>query len=204
MKLAIIYKITNEQNRTVYVGSTSQTLEERWQQHIKCAFKEKRTSPFYDDMRNQDINNFTMEKLDTCFEKHRFILEEYWWNKLYDIGIPMYDIKRGAHHSPNTIQRMAQIRLQNSDIYSTEAYRAKLREASRGERNGNYNKKDEDALNGRLVLALNDKNEIIHKFVSVKMALKFLGLKGHKSLLDACRTGERYKGYYWKKEWTDR
>ena len=64
------------------------------------------------------MQDFKIELLDTCFERHRFIIEEYWWNKLFEEEYLMYDIKRGNSHSHNTKQRIALKRkLKDKDKY---------------------------------------------------------------------------------------
>ena len=39
--MAFIYKITNSINDKIYIGNTSKTLEERFQQHYKDSRKER-------------------------------------------------------------------------------------------------------------------------------------------------------------------
>lgn len=204
-----IYKITNIVNNYVYVGSTSRTLEQRLKAHLKPNnLKDAPNSLFYKDIEKYGRENFKIELLDTCFERHRFIIEEYWWNKLYKEGNCMYDIKRGATHSENTIQRIARLRNQEDkqEIYKTDEFKQKISEATSGENNGMFGKKDEEALNGRIVIAFYDKEhtKIYKTFPSVKVALIWLGIKGHTKLNQCCRTNELYHGYYWSKEWIDR
>lgn len=203
-ELAKIYTITNTVKNIVYVGSTTQSLHERFLGHIKQSRGEGRQGAFHDDLRAQPNEDFRIEQVDECFVRHRFIIEEALWHKLNEEGIALYDIKRGASHSKNTVQRLTQARQNNGFDYSSEEFKDKMSQATRGEKNGMFNRKDEQAVNGRAVFALNDKEEVVHTFPSVKVALKFLGLKGHGMLVRACREGFKYKGYYWKKEWVDR
>ena len=205
-----IYKITNLINNYIYVGSTNKSLEERFKEHCKPStweHKGNENSLFYKDIQKYGIKNFKIELLDTCFERHRYIIEEYWWNKLYDEHFLMYDIKRGNTLSLNTKQRIAKLRIErNKEIYNNEQFKTKVSKATSGELNGMYGKKDENALNGRMVVAYLDDNhkQMYKQFPSVKMALQFLGVKGHSKLNQSCRDNSLYRGYYWQKEWIDR
>lgn len=207
--ICTVYKITNQINNFIYVGSTTRTPEERAEEHFRPSMlKQNPNSLFYADIEKYGKENFKVEALDTCFERHRFIIEEYWWNKLYRENFLMYDIKRGSSHSPNTKQRLSDFRNRNerTGIYKSEQFKEKISEKTSGELNGMWDKKDEGAINGRMVIAFKDKEhtKIFKEFVSVKTALGFLGIKGHLGLNKACRNNTEYHGYYWTKEWIDR
>lgn len=204
-----IYKITNLKNNYVYVGSTNKNLKERFSEHCKpSTWLKSPNSLFYKELNKFGKENFLIELLDTCFERHRFIIEEYWWNKLFDENFLMYEIKRGNSLSENTKKRISRLRnLEERDKkYHTEQFKNKVSQATSGELNGMYGKKDEEALNGRMVLAYKDKEhkKLIHTFNSMKVALKFLNIKGHSGLNKACRNNELFHEYYWEKEWIDR
>jgi len=204
-KLTKIYKVTNKINNFIYVGSTNRELEERLKDHLKPSnLKDNPNSLFYQDINTYGTENFEIDLLDTCFERHRFILEEYWWNKLYEESYLVYDIKRGASHSENTKQRIAKKRItRGNSVYSSDNFKEKISKVSCGENNGMFGKKDEEAVNGRMVVAFYDKDfkEEFKTFPSVKVALNFLGIKAHVGLNEACRNETLYRGYYWKKEW---
>jgi len=202
--LANIYKLTNLKNGRIYIGQTTLELQERICNHLKRMRDEDDQRLLYIDMREIGIENFSSEVIDQCFERHKFIVEEHWYNHYFDKGFPMYDIKKGAKHSKNTRQRLSQARQTNNFDYSSDAFKSKMSEKTTGERNGMFGKKGEGAVNGRMVVAYDEQGETIHSFVSVGTALDFLKIKGHTGLNKACRTGEKYKGYYWKKEWIDR
>lgn len=207
--ICTIYKITNTINNFIYVGSTARTIEERFMEHFRPSkWEDNPNSLFYADAKKYGKENFKVEALDTCFERHRFIIEEYWWNKLHNEKYLMYDIKRGSSHSSNTKQRLSEFRNRNerTGIYKSEQFKEKISEKISGELNGMWDKKDEDAINGRMVIAFKDKEhtKVFKEFVSVKTALSFLGIKGHLGLNKACRNNTEYHGYYWTKEWIDR
>lgn len=197
-----IYKILNNLNSNVYIGQTSLSIEERFAIHLKH-MREGRDSPLYKDMKKHGIENFKIEKIDKCAERHKFIIERYWINYYFDEGTPVYNLV-GKREPVSTLQKMSEARLSNSFDYNSEAFKRKMSEATSGERNGMYGKKGDKAINGRMVLALSADGEIKHQFSSVGQALSFIGVKGHIGLNNAAKSGELYKGYYWKKEWIDR
>ncbi len=198
-QIAIIYTIKNLKNNYIYVGETTRTLKERFEDHLKC-MKKKEDKLLYKDMHIYGVENFKMEQIDACFERHKFIIEEYWYNKFLKEGKSLYGSNHGASLGKNSKQRVAWARNNKNNFnYKSENFKIKLSEATRGEKNGMYGKKGEDAINGRIVVALDTEGNVIHTFTSVQNALKFLGLKGHSALNKACRNGTKYKGYYWKK-----
>jgi hypothetical protein len=73
-----------------------------------------------------------------------------------------------------------------------------------GMKNGMFNKKGENALNGQKVFMCDSDWNIIREFNTTLEALKFLGVKGHVSLYKACKQKTPYKGYYWKKEFSSK
>ena len=59
----LIYKITNIKNNKVYIGLTVGTLNNRWTQH-KGEAKRGNIKPLYIAMREDKIENFTVEEID--------------------------------------------------------------------------------------------------------------------------------------------
>ena len=208
-KITNIYKITNLINNYIYVGSTNKRIEQRFSEHCKPSEISKNpNSLLYKDIAKYGKENFEVKLLDTCFERHRFIIEEYWWNKLFDEKFLMYDIKRGNALSENTKKRIARLRIskERDKAYHTDQFKTKVSQATSGELNGMYGKKDEEALNGRMVVAYEDSEHLMmkHQFPSVKTALSFIGITGHLGLNEACRNNSLYYGFYWEKEWINR
>jgi hypothetical protein len=58
----IIYKVVSPSGKA-YVGLTKSTLKERWRQHVKRAFNEKRNHPFYNAIRKYGVDVFTVEHI---------------------------------------------------------------------------------------------------------------------------------------------
>lgn len=73
---------------------------------------------------------------------------------------------------------------------------------TKGEKNGMYGKKGKKAINGQKVIALDENKNIIHEFNTLGEALKFLGIKGHTSLINACKNNTMYRNYYWEKTYS--
>ena len=137
-----IYKITNLINGYIYVGSTNKDIKIRFIDHMKPSnISKSPNSNFYKDVIKYGKENFEIELLDTCFERHRFIIEEYWWKKLYESEYLMYEIKMGNTPQKNTKQRIAKVRQSHESIYKTDQFREKISIKTSGENNGMFGKK---------------------------------------------------------------
>lgn len=203
MKIAYIYKITNVKNDMIYIGQTCTSIEERFRGHQKSAKSKTKNhdcSPLYRDMKDFGIENFKVEQIDYCLEHNKFAMELHWIRHFSEKGIALYNIV-GTEKNISRTQRIANKRLANNATYTSEEFRYNMSKVTRGENNGMYGKKGAKAVNGQPVYAFNEKGELQHEFVSVREALAFLKLKGHAQLVEACKDGTEYKGFYWKKEW---
>jgi len=59
--MALVYKITNLENKKVYIGWTSKTLEQRWNEHIHCALKNQDNRKFYNAIRKYKLESWKTE-----------------------------------------------------------------------------------------------------------------------------------------------
>lgn len=60
-----IYKVTNQKNGKIYIGQTSRTIEERWAQHTRNAYKDNNLeyqNKFHRAIRKYGIGGFIIEQ----------------------------------------------------------------------------------------------------------------------------------------------
>lgn len=174
-KLASIYRITNKITNATYIGQTTLELKERLRLHFSEA-KNGKDSIMYNAMIKYGFENFSIEKIDETFYRHRHIVEQYYIEKELKRNIVCY----------------------NKNVKSDD-FKEIMSIVTKGSKNGMYGKKDENAVNGQKVYMLDDNNNVVKEFNSVKLALEYLNTKSHTALNAACKEGKKYKGYYWKK-----
>ena len=76
--MSFIYKITNDINNKVYVGKTNLSIEERFAQHKKDAFKDKNEKrPLYSAMKKYGVNHFYIEQIEECDATVAGLREQY-------------------------------------------------------------------------------------------------------------------------------
>lgn len=73
--MAIIYKITNDINNKVYIGQTSQTLMDRWNEHCSNDFDD---SGLHRDMKIYGTDHFIIEEIERCSQEEKNEREKYW------------------------------------------------------------------------------------------------------------------------------
>lgn len=207
-KLISIYKITNIKDNIIYIGQTSKDVRERFLEHFRMATRVnngmvKSENSMYKDMALYEKSDFKIETIDTCSERHKYIIESYWTEK-FKVDNKIYNINSGSSISEKQKLAQKEINRKNAAVYKTEEYRNKLSTLTSGENNGMYGMKYEKAPNGRAVFMCDKNWNIVKKFSSVKCALKYLGITGHVMLLRCCKNKTEYKGYYWTKEWINR
>lgn len=198
MRLAKIYKITNKKNNNIYIGQTTSELVRRFNEHM---YDSKSSDlPLHKDIRKFGADNFIIEEVTECLYINRLELEKYYINDYYEKGYAVYNLI--GLKAPNSMRQKAlELRMNNGFDYSSDEFKYKMSNVTRGKNNGMYGLKGAKAPNGQTVYALDVEQNIVHTFVSVREALKFLNIKGHSNLNKACKNNTLYKGYYWKKEW---
>ena len=79
--MAYIYKITNKINNKIYIGKTEFSIEKRFKEHCRDAFREKNEKrPLYAAMRKYGIENFEIsliEETDNPEEREKYWIEQY-------------------------------------------------------------------------------------------------------------------------------
>lgn len=84
--MGLIYKIINQCTNKVYVGQTTQTLEQRFATHIKMAIR-KTNRRLYDSMNHYGYENFKPEVIEECVDE-LLNEREIYWIKYYDSTDP--------------------------------------------------------------------------------------------------------------------
>lgn len=205
--MAYIYKIFNDINDKVYIGKTTETIKERWKQHIKDSTKphtERRI--LYEAMNKYGIKHFHIEQIE---EIDISILneKEIYWIEYYDSFHNGYNATKGGDGKTyldyelifNTWKEVHSLK-KTAEIVG--CHKESVRKVLE-----NYNISKEEIDQDRLaqiskpVLQL-DKitGQIINSFNSIKEAGEALGKPNVKdSIRKACK-GE-YKtayGYKWR------
>lgn len=80
--MAIIYKIENSINGSVYVGATKRTLKRRWLEHkYNLGLPRYSKFPLYIAMKDFGVENFSVEVLEECDDALMDVKEIYWIEK---------------------------------------------------------------------------------------------------------------------------
>lgn len=93
MKIAGIYKVTNNITGDIYIGS-SKNIEKRWATH-KCLsmWKQHPNSKLYKDMASYGLDNFTIEVIEKTTDLHN--REQYYIEQLK----PAYNDRHADGHN---------------------------------------------------------------------------------------------------------
>lgn len=120
--MGFIYKITNQKNNKCYIGQTTQTLEQRFQQHIYNA-KKHINRYLYDAMNKYGIENFSIICLEECPNDSLDIKEKYWIKYFQsnnkNFGYNMTEGGEGGNtwennpHKLETIQKIKETKISN-------------------------------------------------------------------------------------------
>lgn len=77
--MGYIYKITCSQSDKVYIGQTTNTIENRFKEHWKQA-RNGTVSHLYNAMRKYGVKNFSIEEIEKCNNEQLNEKEIYWIN----------------------------------------------------------------------------------------------------------------------------
>ena len=120
----IIYKITNIENKKVYIGKTVATSAERWQHHLYEAYNENCRSynhVLHRAIRKYGANKFIVEDIDSASNEAELNEKEKFWIKFYrdNFGeINVYNVADGGnggrtmaagwHHTEESKKKMSE------------------------------------------------------------------------------------------------
>ena len=92
--MSYIYKITNDINEKVYIGKTDYSIEKRFKEHCRDAFRPKEEQrPLYAAMRKYGVNHFHIELIE---ETNNSDEREIYWIKFYDSYANGYNATYGG------------------------------------------------------------------------------------------------------------
>lgn len=153
-----IYKITNKSNQKIYVGKTTKSIRNRFNQHIKMAFRPHTyTSHLYNAIVAEGSNNFEITQLDTAKTEEELNQKEIFWIQKLDSTNPAngYNIQLGGEggairsaywvpsdkqlealdrgrHLPSSTAQKVQLSLRRHNCKVSDSTREKLRQAKLG------------------------------------------------------------------------
>ena len=81
MRTGLIYKFTNKLNNKIYIGQTTQTLEQRINKHLQQLNDE---TYFHRALKKYGINNFNIEIIEQNIPLSELDNREIYWIKYYD------------------------------------------------------------------------------------------------------------------------
>ena len=94
--MAYIYKISNNQNKHLYIGQTRIDVNQRWRDHCRVAINPESPEynfPLHRAIRKYGENNFIIEELEECPDDILNDREIYWiktlnsYNKGYNAAL---------------------------------------------------------------------------------------------------------------------
>lgn len=115
-----IYKIVNDINDKVYVGKTTNTIEERFKQHIEDSTKrECEHRPLYNAINKYGASHFSIHLIEECDSSIENEREQYWigYYKGYEEG---YNATRGGDgkclYDYDIIKELLEQKISSKDI----------------------------------------------------------------------------------------
>lgn len=117
--MALIYKITNKQNGTIYIGKTIRSFKARLSEHLKDALEELslgtcKKNSFHYDLATKGINNFTCEIIEDNIPETEIDKKEQFYIAKYDSFHNGYNQTSGGTggrvHSKLTEQQVQEIK----------------------------------------------------------------------------------------------
>lgn len=208
-----IYKITNK-DKVIYIGC-SRVFNKRKTDHLR-SFKHSysHSRNMYEHFQLDDIDIVPIECIYTTFEEARKIEQKWieYYNTFKDgYNASPYGNTVFINHTEEFKNRQKNRMKINNPMFNEESknkMKQKLRshwtKEKRDEQSnrlkGRPNKNKGKNTSGLKVYMCDSNGNILKEFISVRVALNYLGVRGHVSLYRAIKNKTLYKGHYWKKE----
>lgn len=178
--VGIIYKITCSINGKVYIGQTTETIEQRLERHFKMAFAEEKPKiKFQRAIKKYGKENFIIEEIDRASSKEELDEKEKSWIAKYNSIKSGYNTALGGEGG-NTYAGISEERMNE--------IKQKISSANSGRNNGNSDQ----------IKAFSVKQNKEFFFNTLDECLQFLGIKNHGVVSDRAR---KKITTLWRHEW---
>lgn len=205
--MAYIYKIINDVNQKIYIGKTEFSIEKRFQEHCRDAFKEyNEKRPLYSAMKKYGVENFHIEQIEEVLNDELACEREIYWIEYYGSFKNGYNATKGGdgrrYADYDLIFALYNEGKTSKEISQITGYTDKtIKNALEQKGITALERKNRGNTQNQIVLML-DKNtsEILKIFNSLHEAERFLNkTSGNGHISEVCR-GKRKTayGYKWK------
>lgn len=205
--MAYIYKITNKINQKSYIGKTTRTPHERFEEHKREAKRDRsKDRPFYKAINKYGMDNFTLETIEECPDEIASEREQFWiqayatfkngYNATYGgDGKPYvdYNLVVELYEQFKNQTKVAEVMGIHLDTVSYILDSMNIEKISGSEVS--------KLINSKAVKQIDkDTNEIIHVYDSTRLAEKALGIKNSNTHIGEVCRGKRKTAYGYKWE----
>lgn len=209
--MGFIYKVTNKVNGKIYVGLTTDSLENRLKSHINDAMATKKNRPFYNAIRKYGQENFFIEQIEEVDNDLLLEREKLWIKEMHSyIGDERscgYNATKGGEGRwTYNYQEIVDFYLKNNVSISLTAKKFNCDVSTVNRALISSSVKKRSKASGIKIIGTNDENFQI-EFISIKKAAEFLARELNKNpqtirkrITNVIRHKPNQKayGYYWK------
>lgn len=205
--MAFIYVITNDINGKQYVGKTNDTIQARFETHIKDSKRRKcEKRPLYSAMNKYGIEHFSIEELEECSPEEAPEREKYWIDKLntYHYG---YNATHGGdgkqlYNYKQIADKYLELQNQRETATFFGCDTFTVRQACKQENIPILERKEVNKNKSGKTVAMCDitTNQIVRIFSSIREAAIYLGNIAFSVHIGKVANGKRKTayGYKWK------
>ena len=191
--MGYIYKITNKNTGKMYIGQTTQDLEERWRGHrsskSNCRYLKSAIKKY-------GIYNFEFKLICVCFDNDMDKFENDYikkYNTLVPNGYNLREGGNGGRHNEETKQKISESLKNRTDIIYSKNQLGKPHTEE-------IKKKISDKLLKYRIFQINKDGIIINTFNGYTEAAKSIGTTAG-TIWNVCNGKDKTsKGYFWKSE----